>query len=58
MRKSNTAEANGDEGEAKRLIELAEKEGAQARMISWKEELKTNPDAPPPSTPGDMNVVQ
>jgi len=58
MRKSNTAEANGDEGEAKRLIELAEKEGAQARMISWKEELKTNPDAPPPSTPGDINVVQ
>ncbi len=58
MRKSNTAEAAGDADEAKRLIDLAEKEGAQARMISWKEELKTNPDAAPPEAPGSMNVVQ
>lgn len=39
-------------------IEEAEAAQAKARMISWKEELKTNPDAPPPSTPGGMNVVQ
>ena len=39
-------------------IEEAEKAQAKARMISWKEELKTNPDAPPPQDPGGMNVVQ
>ena len=39
-------------------IEAAEKEGAEARTISWKEELKENPDAPPPAEPGSMNVVQ
>jgi len=39
-------------------IEEAEKEAAKARMISWKEELKTNPNAPPPADPGGMNVVQ
>ena len=33
-------------------------EGAEARMISWKDELKENPDAPPPAEPGSMNVVQ
>ena len=27
---------------------------AQARMLSWKQELKTNPKAPPPS--GEMPV--
>ena len=32
----------------KGMIEEAEAEGAKARMISWKEELKKNPDAPPP----------
>ena len=58
MRLSNDAEKGGDEAEAKRLIELAEKEGAEARMISWKEELRENPDAPPPGPPGSMNVVQ
>jgi tetratricopeptide (TPR) repeat protein len=58
MRLSNDAEKGGDEAEAKRLIELAEKEGAEARMISWKDELKENPDAPPPAEPGSMNVVQ
>jgi tetratricopeptide (TPR) repeat protein len=58
MRKSNSAEAAGDADEAKRLIDLAENEGAQARMISWKEELKTNPDAAPPEASGGMNVMQ
>jgi tetratricopeptide (TPR) repeat protein len=32
----------------KGLIPEAEAEGAKARMISWKEELKKNPGAPPP----------
>ena len=39
-------------------IEEAEKAQAQARMLSWKQELKTNPNAPPPGPPGGMNVVQ
>jgi Flp pilus assembly protein TadD len=42
-------------------IEDAEKAQATARMLSWKEELKTNPGAPPPADsggPGGMNVVQ
>ena len=39
-------------------IEEAETAQAKARLISWKEELETNPDAPPPSAPGGMNVVQ
>ncbi len=42
----------------KGLIPEAEKAGAQARMLSWKEELKKNPNAPPPSGMGDMHVVQ
>ena len=42
----------------KGMIDEAEAEGAKARMISWKEELKTNPDAAPPTPPGGMNVVQ
>ncbi len=38
-------------------IEDAEKAQAQARLLSWKQELKTNPGAPPPEpfvpgTPG------
>ena len=37
-------------------IEEAEKAQAKARMLSWKQELKTNPNAPPPS--GGMNVKQ
>ena len=37
-------------------IEEAEKAQAQARLLSWKQELKTNPDAPPPA--GDMPVSQ
>ena len=42
----------------KGLIPEAEQAAAKARMISWREELKTNPDAPPPTPPGGMNVVQ
>ena len=58
MRLSNDAEKAGEEAEAKRLIDLAEKEGAEARMISWKDELKENPDAPPPAEPGSMKVME
>lgn len=39
-------------------IPEAEAAAAKARMISWKEELKKNPNAPPPGPPGGMNVVQ
>jgi len=42
----------------KGLIPEAEQAAAKARMISWKQELKNNPDAPPPAPPGGMNVVQ
>jgi len=38
-------------------IEDAEKAQAKARMLSWKQELKTNPNAPPPDT-GPMRVSQ
>jgi Flp pilus assembly protein TadD len=37
-------------------IEEAEKAQSQARLLSWKQELKTNPDAPPPE--GGMHVTQ
>ncbi len=33
----------------KNRIEDAEKAQAKARMLSWKQELKKNPNAPPPS---------
>ena len=39
-------------------IDDAEKAQAKARMLSWKEELKTNPKAPPPADAGGINVVQ
>ncbi len=39
-------------------IDDAEKAQAKARMLSWKEELKTNPNAPPPAGADGMNVVQ
>lgn len=39
-------------------IPEAETAAAKARMISWKEELKKNPNAPPPGPPGGMKVVQ
>lgn len=44
----------------KENIEEAEKAQAKARMLSWKQELKTNPNAPPPDPvgPGGMNVTQ
>lgn len=38
-------------------IEEAEKAQAQARLLSWKQELKTNPNAPPPDD-GPMRVQQ
>jgi len=40
-----------------RLDRIDDAETAQnkARMLSWKQELKSNPDAPPPT---GMNVVQ
>lgn len=39
-------------------IPEAEAAAAKARMISWKEDLKKNPNAPPPGPPGGMKVVQ
>jgi tetratricopeptide (TPR) repeat protein len=42
----------------KGLIPEAESAAAKARMINWKQELKSNPNAPPPGPPGNMNVVQ
>ncbi len=39
-------------------IDEAERQQAKARMAAWKQELKENPDAPPPTAPGSMNVVQ
>lgn len=40
----------------KGLVPEAEKAGAQARMLAWKEELKKNPNAPPPE--GGFKVFQ
>ena len=42
----------------KGMIPEAEAAAAKARMISWKEELKTNPDAPPPGPPCGRDVIQ
>lgn len=39
-------------------IPEAETAAAKARMISWKEELKKNPNAPPPAGAGEIKVVQ
>jgi tetratricopeptide (TPR) repeat protein len=58
QRKSAIAEAAGDADEARAMIDAAEKEGAQARMLSWKQELKTNPNAVPPGPAGSMDVIQ
>ena len=67
---SNDLDENGEPDDAfaytslsiflqrKGLVPEAEKAAAKARMISWKEELKKNPNAPPPGPPGSMNVVQ
>jgi len=38
-------------------IDAAEAEQAKARMKAWKQELKDNPDAPPPDEDG-MKVIQ
>jgi len=38
-------------------IDEAEAEAAKHRMKSWKQELKTNPNAPPPED-GDFKVIQ
>jgi tetratricopeptide (TPR) repeat protein len=51
-------ELEGLKEKARAMIEAAEAEGAKARMIAWKEELKTNPDAPPPGPAGSMDVIQ
>jgi Flp pilus assembly protein TadD len=40
----------------KGLVPEAEKAGATARMLAWKEELKKNPNAPPPE--GGFKVMQ
>ena len=42
----------------KGMIDEAEAESAKARMASWKIELKTNPDAPPPGPAGSLDVIQ
>jgi Flp pilus assembly protein TadD len=42
----------------KGLIPEAEEEAAKARLVSWKQELKKNPNAPPPPEAGGMNVIQ
>ncbi|HPF12930.1 MAG: tetratricopeptide repeat protein [Planctomycetes bacterium] len=57
QRKSQVAEKAGDEPEAKKYIKLAEEEGAKARLLSWKIELKTNPNAAPPGPADGMRVI-
>lgn len=42
----------------KGMIDEAEAESAKARMVSWKQELKKNPNAPPPGPAGSMDVIQ
>ena len=39
-------------------IPEAEAAGAKARMLNWKQELKTNPHAKPPDNDGKMRVIQ
>ena len=41
----------------KGMVEEAETESAKARMVSWKEELKTNPDAKPPGPVDSMKIL-
>ncbi|MFT7486335.1 MAG: Flp pilus assembly protein TadD [Candidatus Paceibacteria bacterium] len=41
----------------KGLVDEAEAESAKARMVSWKQELKTNPDAVPPGPAGSMKIL-
>jgi len=42
----------------KGLVPEAEAASAKARMAAWKKELKTNPNAPPPTGPAGMSIVQ
>ncbi len=42
----------------KENIEEAEKAQAKARMLSWKQDLKQNPNAPPPPGQGGADVLQ
>jgi tetratricopeptide (TPR) repeat protein len=58
QRQSAIAEEKGDKQAALDLIAEAEKSGAQARLLSWKQELRTNPDAPKPDLPEGMDVIQ
>ncbi|HJM58247.1 MAG: hypothetical protein CMJ98_07700 [Planctomycetes bacterium] len=58
QRKSVIAREEGDALASMGYIEDAELEGSKARMISWKEELKKNPDAPPPGPAGSMDIIQ
>ncbi len=58
QRKSAIAEKAGDEEAAKKFIKMAEDEGAKARMLSWKIELRTNPNAPPPGPADGMRVIE
>lgn len=58
QRKGAVAEKAGDQEKARAMIDEAEREGARARMLSWKQELKTNPDAAPPGPAGSMDVIQ
>lgn len=58
QRQSSAAEEKGDKQAALDLIAEAEKSGAQARLLSWKQELRSNPDAPKPDLPEGMDVIQ
>ena len=45
-------------GERVIVAKIQEKEQAKARMLSWKQELKENPNASPPGPAGGMGVIQ
>jgi Flp pilus assembly protein TadD len=42
----------------KGMVDEAEKEAAKARMISWKEQLKTNPNAAPPGPARSVPIIE
>jgi tetratricopeptide (TPR) repeat protein len=42
----------------KGMIPEAEAEAAKARVKAWRQELKTNPKAPPPKDVTDLDVIQ
>ena len=58
--KAAEAPAEDAGGQAKEAAEepSVQKEAAKARMISWKEELKKNPNAPPPGPAGGLDTLQ